>query len=191
MVTFKGTKNDDTLHGSLDSDKMTGLSGHDALYGSGGNDIIEGGAGNDYLFGEGGDDIIEGGTGNDYLVGGAGDNLYRPGSGDDVVDNWDGGKDTLVLENAAKGNFGYDTFYNYNSGDTIEFKGYASEDVAISSNVYSWEEYSEYYNEETGSWEYNVIVHEHHETVFDFTDGSRLSVSGTLAPQVGVDYFFT
>ncbi len=171
MARFRGTRLGDDIHGTQAADQISGGAGNDDLFGQGGDDLIEGGVGNDDLLGEAGDDQLLGEAGGDYLVGGAGSDTYRPGTGDDFLndnDNWEGDgdpsdeRDVFVFEATRKGNFGHDIInyfddgYDENGADTcqdvIYFQGYTEDDLV---------------NIGSDGWG---------ETVFDFTDGSRLTV---------------
>jgi Ca2+-binding RTX toxin-like protein len=72
----------------------------DFINGGAGNDQIDGGDGEDYLLGGSGNDILRGGAGdNDVLNGGSGDDTYQfhKGDGFTIVDEFEGGQDTLHL----------------------------------------------------------------------------------------------
>jgi Ca2+-binding RTX toxin-like protein len=84
---------------------QTGFGGADAIRGVSVGDVIKGGKGNDSLFGLNGADTLYGGDGNDLLyggpdadklVGGAGDDQYFTGTGDKVMEDADGGYDTVI-----------------------------------------------------------------------------------------------
>ncbi len=75
------------ITGGSASDKIRTGSGDDRIFGGGGEDTLEGGRGND---------ILDGGTGRDRMVGGSGNDLYFVDkSGDSVVEECDGGVDTV------------------------------------------------------------------------------------------------
>lgn len=87
-VACFGTKNADTLKGSV---------GHDEMYGRRGNDTMKGFEGDDYLFGQGGGDKLLGGPGEDGLVGGNGQDTLSGGASNDGYyfgPNW--GQDVIV-----------------------------------------------------------------------------------------------
>ncbi|MBZ9665000.1 heme peroxidase [Pseudomonas sp. LMG 31766] len=66
------------------------------LIGGIGDDVLNGGAGNDSLQGGDGSDLLDGGLGNDTMAGGAGDDSYLVNAtGDQVVEEVDGGTDTV------------------------------------------------------------------------------------------------
>jgi Ca2+-binding RTX toxin-like protein len=84
---INGNNLDNNLSGSSKADYIKGFDGNDFLYGLGGNDYLEGGAGNDYL---------EGGAGADTLVGGLGDDTYRLVDNDVIIEDANGGNDTVI-----------------------------------------------------------------------------------------------
>ncbi len=84
---INGDSLDNNLSGSSKADYIKGLDGNDFLYGLGGNDYLEGGAGNDYL---------EGAAGADTLVGGLGDDTYRLIDNDVIIEDANGGNDTVI-----------------------------------------------------------------------------------------------
>jgi Ca2+-binding RTX toxin-like protein len=85
---FVGTRGNDDLRGTGQSDEMYGLRGNDELRGRGGNDYIEGGGGRDRLFGDNGRDEIYGGRGEDRLFGNEGNDYLNAADDrpDDRVD---------------------------------------------------------------------------------------------------------
>jgi Ca2+-binding RTX toxin-like protein len=92
-ITGTGNDGNNTILAEGAGDKtINGLGGDDMLLGSLGNDTIDGGAGND---------IIDGGAGMNRLIGGTGDDNYGiHNTSDVIVENADGGNDT-VWSNAA------------------------------------------------------------------------------------------
>jgi Ca2+-binding RTX toxin-like protein len=68
------------------------------LVGGPGADTLEGGDASDTLEGAGGDDSLSGGAGDDSMLGGDGDDVYVLDSvGDIVIENVDGGNDTVRI----------------------------------------------------------------------------------------------
>ncbi|MEZ2229187.1 MAG: S8 family serine peptidase [Microcoleus sp.] len=97
--SLDGGAGNDSLFGGKGSDTLLGNSGDDALFGNRGADILNGGDGNDILLGGKGDDLLTGGLGSDTLTGGAGNDkfLLSTNSGIDTIDDFEVGKDLLVL----------------------------------------------------------------------------------------------
>ena len=87
MAIIRGTSGNDTLTGTPLNDLMYGFAGDDLLLGLAGNDTLYGGRGNDTL---------DGGLERDSLIGGFGDDTYIIDNvGDVVVENPNGGIDTV------------------------------------------------------------------------------------------------
>ncbi len=88
---FEGDKNDNTISGTDDRDRILGRGGNDKLYGFGGPDRILGGFGNDLIVGGFGEDFLAGGPGDDVIYTGTetqGDKAsdeYTCGDGYDIV----------------------------------------------------------------------------------------------------------
>ncbi|CAN7610806.1 M10 family metallopeptidase C-terminal domain-containing protein [Neorhizobium sp. LjRoot104] len=71
-------------------------SGHDTIVGNEANNTLWGNAGNDSLGGGAGDDTLIGGAGSDTMSGGVGDDLYVVDiAADIVIENLNGGTDTV------------------------------------------------------------------------------------------------
>jgi Ca2+-binding RTX toxin-like protein len=84
------------IAGTVNADELVGTSGMDWISGDGGNDVLSGDAGDDVLLGGDGNDWLNGGAGADLLIGGNGDDNYQGfDSTDTIVENADGGTDTL------------------------------------------------------------------------------------------------
>ncbi|SFS13157.1 calcium-binding protein [Sphingomonas jatrophae] len=97
MATVPGDDDNNTLTGTSGADMIYGQGGNDVLSGGDGNDVLYGGSGNDRLFGGEGNDQLTGGEGADYMVGGAGnDTYYVDNTADVVIEDTDGGIDTVV-----------------------------------------------------------------------------------------------
>ena len=89
-VFMYGNYGNDEIHGTDESDHLTGGPGNDIIYGYGGGDYIEGGEGNDTLYGGDGDDVLVGGTGADYFDCGEGYDIvedFHPEEGDVALSN--------------------------------------------------------------------------------------------------------
>ncbi|WP_181049731.1 Ig-like domain-containing protein [Marinobacter persicus] len=87
----------------LDLDALqVGSSEDDTLEGTEANDILAGGEGSDTLYGHNGDDWLDGGSGADTLVGGTGNDTYIvDDAGDTVIEEVDGGIDTVEARTSA------------------------------------------------------------------------------------------
>ena len=86
----------DVLYGGAGNDLLLAGDDDDKLYGGDGNDILRGDHGNDYLEGNEGDDVLDGGIGADVMRGGNGNDTYYVDSQNDVViEEADGGIDTV------------------------------------------------------------------------------------------------
>ena len=84
------------------SNSMWGNAEHNILMGNSYGNRLEGGLGDDRLIGGLGDDYLDGGSGVDILIGGAGNDTYDIDAfTDTVIEEADGGIDTLVLGNVA------------------------------------------------------------------------------------------
>ena len=99
--TLYGGKGFDTLTGGAGNDFLSGNRGEDILIGEKGDDSLRGGQGNDILVGGEGNDFLSGDLGDDTLVGGVGSDrfLLSTNSGIDTIDDFEIGKDFLVLGN--------------------------------------------------------------------------------------------
>jgi serralysin len=91
----QGVVNGDVL-GGFGNDTLLGGAGAERLFGEQDNDRLDGNGGDDLLDGGAGDDTLRGGDGNDTMVGGTGDDIYHVDAhGDAVVEEADGGADTV------------------------------------------------------------------------------------------------
>lgn len=89
-VFMYGNYGNDEIHGTDESDHLTGGPGNDIIYGYGGGDYIEGGEGNETMYGGDGDDVLVGGTGADYFDCGEGYDIvedFHPEEGDVALSN--------------------------------------------------------------------------------------------------------
>ena len=84
------------LTGNALGNVLNGSVGNDTLNGLGGDDLLSGGLGNDTIDGGIGNDTLNGGAGSDHLVGGAGDDSYYIDNSDAIVEEADGGIDTII-----------------------------------------------------------------------------------------------
>jgi Ca2+-binding RTX toxin-like protein len=84
-----GDSADNILAGTIKDDYIRGFAGNDTLTGLDGVDTLEGGSGNDYL---------DGGAGIDQLVGGDGNDTYRLSQVDLIVEDANGGIDTVISD---------------------------------------------------------------------------------------------
>jgi Ca2+-binding RTX toxin-like protein len=81
----------------------TGDEADNVLTGSAGNDVLNGLGGNDTLIGGSGNDTLNGGAGVDQMQGGAGNDTYMVDNADDtVIEELDGGIDTVQVNIAMQ-----------------------------------------------------------------------------------------
>jgi Ca2+-binding RTX toxin-like protein len=71
------------------------------IAGTAGNDRLDGGAHDDTLKGGDGSDTIDGGAGVDLMIGGKGDDIYYMTPDDVIVEEADGGRDTIITSFSA------------------------------------------------------------------------------------------
>jgi Ca2+-binding RTX toxin-like protein len=141
-----------SVTGTGNSDNNTIIAygvGDKTINGGGGDDYLVGGVGNDTIDGGGGNDIIDGGAGVNNLSGGTGDDNYGVHNPNDViVENVDGGNDTvwsdatsytlsanvenmyLVGSVNGTGNDGDNFIYGYGVGDNIISGGKGNDTLA-------------------------------------------------------------
>ena len=128
LVTTHGTTADDTLKGSVMSEKIYGYDGNDYILSDKGNDTVYGGEGHDYIENSNGSDVLYGGAGNDtIIISGSPGNTLIGGPGNDSMrgNSWD---DTFIF-NLGDGN---DTIEARGGNDTIEFDSSVDkDDIAI------------------------------------------------------------
>ncbi|MEM9273360.1 MAG: calcium-binding protein [Cyanobacteria bacterium P01_F01_bin.143] len=116
-----GTEGDDSIEGSLNPDKLSGLGGNDTIRGLFNNDTLDGGTGNDLIFGNNGRDLIEGGAGNDTVSGNDGNDIINGGAGNDRLVG-DKGRDRInggLGNDTLFGNLGDDTIFGSDGRDRI------------------------------------------------------------------------
>ncbi len=80
---------DAALWGMDGNDTLTAESGRNRLHGGEGDDNLSGGSGNDHLHGDAGADTLRGGAGND---------VYFVDGDDSVIEEPDGGIDTVIVQ---------------------------------------------------------------------------------------------
>ena len=108
VAFITGTASSDTIDvtHTITGDPMP-CNGNNVIYGMAGNDTISGLGGDDHIYGGDGADTLYGGAGNDCLDGGAGADKMCGGTGDDtfvvdktgdlVIENANGGLDTVLV----------------------------------------------------------------------------------------------
>ncbi|SDD27395.1 Hemolysin-type calcium-binding repeat-containing protein [Sphingomonas sp. YR710] len=95
VAAFTGT-------GNALGNTITGGAGDDHFYGLDGNDKLLGGLGNDTLDGGTGNDTLDGGAGADTMIGGAGNDTFIVDNiGDVVIEDANGGTDTIKTSLAS------------------------------------------------------------------------------------------
>lgn len=101
VTDTNGGNTSGTLDFSLPTSATITYTGDDAdneLTGSAGNDVLNGLGGNDTLIGGSGNDTLDGGAGVDLMQGGAGNDIYMVDNADDtVIEELDGGIDTVQV----------------------------------------------------------------------------------------------
>lgn len=95
MLVARGGKDDDSIDGTIGTDRLFGNKGEDVLTAQVGNDVIFGGDDADLIRGNGGDDKVRGGKGNDALRGNPGNDRVQGDQGDDRL-RGSAGNDVLV-----------------------------------------------------------------------------------------------
>jgi trimeric autotransporter adhesin len=142
-----GNSSDNSIigSGSINSLVLDGAAGNDVVVGSDQSDTLRGGSGNDVLLGLGGSNRLEGGAGDDVI--------YSASSLDTIVENANGGFDTLyvnynvtslatdveqlILNGAAvvgNGNSGNNTIIGSLSGNSLSLDGGDGNDWIVGSN---------------------------------------------------------
>lgn len=128
-LDLHGTEESDTLTGGAGDDRIHGYAGADLLVGDDGHDLIEAGLGDDTIRGGDGDDTVHGGDGRDVIEGGPGDDSLFGDAGFDTIlggdgaDRIDGGAGSDLLDGGA----GDDTLDGGTEDDTLQ--GGAGHDV--------------------------------------------------------------
>ncbi|PUB11538.1 calcium-binding protein [Yoonia sediminilitoris] len=134
IVRDTNTDDDQTVHGTDESDRIITGSGDDYVNGKDGNDRINSNAGNDEIDGGRGDDTLDGGTGDDVLSGHVGDDALFGRAGDDTL-NAGGGDDRLfggegndallgsTGDDLLIGGGGADTLHGGSGNDTLDGRG--------------------------------------------------------------------
>lgn len=143
IFKISGTRFNDVVFGSDESNIVYGGDGDDILGGAGGRDTIVGGIGNDYLDGGDGDNVLDGGDGDDTMTGGSRyDSQMFGGKGEDTflltggTDSFGGAdNDTFVgktkdVIGLSSGEGGADTFIA-DSGGQIFADGGGGADLFI------------------------------------------------------------
>jgi serralysin len=89
FTQIDGDSANNSLTGTIKDDYIRGFAGNDTLSGLDGVDTLEGGLGDDYL---------DGGAGIDRLVGGDGHDTYRMSQVDLIIEDANGGIDTVISD---------------------------------------------------------------------------------------------
>lgn len=76
---------------------LSGLGGNDTIIGTGGQNMLFGGDGDDSLVGGSGNDRLQGDAGRDTMRGGEGNDRYEADAGDTLIEQADGGIDTVII----------------------------------------------------------------------------------------------
>ncbi|GAB6843579.1 calcium-binding protein [Methylorubrum rhodinum] len=93
-----GNASDNVITGNQRENRLTGGDGNDTLIGGERSDQLFGGNGADTLDGGEGIDVLDGGAGADIMAGGAGSDRYIVSeSGDQVIEQADGGGDSVSV----------------------------------------------------------------------------------------------
>ena len=119
--TLNGGNNNDRLEAGTGNDSLTGGNGHDTLIGDTGHDTLNGGTGNDLLHGDGGKDLLRGNEGTDTLYGGDDNDTLNGGADSDRLLG-ESGDDSLYGssgDDILEGNTGADTLYGETGNDTL------------------------------------------------------------------------
>lgn len=129
MARKRGTKNDDSLMGTVGNDQLIGGSGDDYLRGKTGNDTLLGGKGADLLRGNPGNDRLLGGDDVDYLRAGDGNDFLNGGDEPDVLYG-NRGADQFHFANSDHMHLDFIGDFDPNEGDRITF-GFDYNDLEV------------------------------------------------------------
>ena len=119
-----GDRDDESLFGTDQRDRLEGRGGDDLIFGGDGKDLLSGGNGNDLLSGGRMRDKLVGGAGNDTLLGGHGPDtfVFRAGDGNDLIEDFEDGLDMIKITSGASG-FGDLTVTQVGDDVEIAFAG--------------------------------------------------------------------
>ena len=126
-LTNYGTSANDTMTGSIISEKIYGYDGDDSIKTAEGNDTAYGGAGNDYIENSNGNDVLYGEAGNDTIINNGINSTMIGGTGNDSMrgNSWD----DMFIFNLGDGS---DTIDAKSGNDTIAFaSSVEKDDIAI------------------------------------------------------------
>lgn len=150
--TVDGGTGNDRINGLDGKDKLDGGAGDDTIDGGNDADRLTGGAGNDRLDGGGGADVLIGGAGNDTYVlgsdqpdnthpdpapgpdpdpephGGPNSSLVGGGNADQIVEDKNGGTDTVIIETAGT--------FDIKNVEKLKLSGDISGNVAVTLNQF-------------------------------------------------------
>lgn len=118
---IRGTRDGDTLVGTVHDDCIVGFGGDDVIYGLYGDDLLAGGPGDDMIQGGTGDDTILGGAGEDDIEGGTGRDTIEGGDGNDRIEAGFGNDDVSggLCHDLISGGFGRDDLRGDEGSDRI------------------------------------------------------------------------
>ena len=158
-----GGNGDDTIEGRAGADTITGGVGDDLARGGDGDDTITGDSGSDELYGDAGNDTIRGGSLADELFGGTGDDRLYGDSGNDLLVG--GAGDDLLVGGSGNDIFFFDDLFGF---DTIS-------DFNVRNDKIDWSQVEA---------SYDTSAMAGGSTLFDFSDGSSLLLSGVAIGQL-------
>ncbi len=108
FTQIDGDSANNALTGTIKDDYIRGFAGNDTLSGLDGVDTLEGGFGDDYL---------DGGAGIDQLIGGGGNDTYRISQVDLIIEDANGGIDTVISDVSYTLGANVENLSLYNSTD--------------------------------------------------------------------------